>query len=459
MGMRGVTMRIVTAVFFLAIIVRERHPFAQPAVLLDQHPPPPSLWHRDTLTGDWGGLRTALSDQGVVFSATYIGEVLANVKGGIKRGATYDGLFLPQIDVDLEKLSGWRGANFRASMIQAHGPSLATGYVGNLIGVSTISIVPPATRLYNLWLQQNLLGDALSIRAGLMTIDAEFMTSATAAVFMNPGWLGLGLPGGGPAYPLSTPGIRVRGKLGTGVYVQAAMLSGDPTGHNGSNSPATGIPSGTVISFNGGQFFIAEAGYTSDEMNSPIAYKVGGWYHTSKRFGDQRFSNNGLSLANPASTGVPYDHRGNWGLYGAMEGSLYQIGGNGGRGLFGFARVGGSPDDRNLISFYVEGGVAFKGLIPSRAADILGASIDYARIGDRARGLDRDTRLFSGSSRYPVRGEEIVLELTYQMQIAPWMTLQPDMQYVFNPGGRVLNDDGSVRPNALILGLRSTITF
>ena len=65
---------------------------------------PPDFWHRDTLTGDWGGLRTALVEQGVAFTASYVGEVWANVQGGIKRGATYDGVFLPQLDVDLDKL-------------------------------------------------------------------------------------------------------------------------------------------------------------------------------------------------------------------------------------------------------------------------------------------------------------------------------------------------------------------
>ncbi len=435
------------------------HALAQRPASNHRHP---DLWHRDALTGDPGGLRTALSDQGIAFSATYIGEMFANVRGGIKRGATYDGLFLPQIDVDLEKLIAWRGASFRASMIQAHGPSIASGYVGNLLGVSTIAAVPPSTRLYNLWLQQDLLDGALSIRTGLMTVDAEFMTSRTAFVFMNPGWLGFGLPGGGPAYPLPVPGVRVRGKPGIeGVYLQAAMFSGDPTGHNGSNSPATGIPSGTVVSFNGGAFFIAEAGYAINQDNGangpPIAYKLGGWYHTSKRFGDQRYATDGLPLTDPVSTGVPRDHNGNWGLYGMVEAALYRTGGSG--GLFGFARIGGSPDDRNLISFYAEAGVTFKGLIPGRAGDTLGTSIGYARIGKNARRLDQDTQVFSGNPLYPVRSHETVLELTYQMQIAPWMTLQPDMQFVFNPGGRVFNDNGSVRPNALILGLRSAIIF
>ncbi len=47
------------------------------------------FWHRDTLTGDWGGLRAALAAQGIAFSATYTGEV-----------------FEPQIDVDLDTLDG-----------------------------------------------------------------------------------------------------------------------------------------------------------------------------------------------------------------------------------------------------------------------------------------------------------------------------------------------------------------
>ena len=144
------------------------------------------LWHRDTLTGDWGGLRTVLADIGVTFTASYIGEVFTNVQGGMKRGTTYDGLFLPQIDVDLEKLAGWQGATFQVSMLEAHGQSIATRYVGNLTGISTIAAVPPSTRLYNFWLEQKLFGDALSIRAGLITVDEDFFNSTVAMVFMNP---------------------------------------------------------------------------------------------------------------------------------------------------------------------------------------------------------------------------------------------------------------------------------
>ena len=433
-----------------------------------QHDGYTDFWRRDTLTGNWDGLRDELADQGIVFTATYTGEVFANVKGGMKQGAEYDGQFLPQLDVDLDKLFGWQGASFQASMLQGHGPSLSTGWVGNISSVSGIVAVPPATRLYNLWLQQKLFGDVLSVRAGIMNVDAEFLTSLTASLFMNntfgwPSWTSADLPGGGPSSPLSGPGVRVRVNPGIdGVYMQAAVFSGDPTGHDGSNSPTTGIPSGTVVSFNGGAFVIAEAGYAINQdkgaSGPPLAYKLGGWYHSSGRFQDQRFATDGRSLADPASIGVPLNHDGNWGIYGVADATLYQT--KDGNTLSGFARIGaGTPGDRNLVSFYADAGLSYGGLIPGRNDDTAGIAVAYARIGDNARGLDQDIQVFTGNPAYPIRGQEVVLELSYQAQLAPWLTLQPDLQYIFDPGGGVLNPNGSRRRDALVLGLRSAITF
>jgi carbohydrate-selective porin OprB len=37
--------------------------------------------------------------------------------------------------------------------------------------------------------------------------------------------------------------------------------------------------------------------------------------------------------------------------------------------------------------------------------------------------------------------------------------MQPDLQWIFQPGGHVLNADGSIRRDALVLGLRSSLTF
>ena len=439
------------------------------AARADDEDAPKDFWHQGTLTGDWGGLRKELADKnGISFAMSYTSEVWGNVSGGMKRGASYDGVLEPEIDVDLEKLVGWTGASFSVSMLQGHGPSLSNGWVGNIMTMSGSVVTPPATRLYNLWLQQNLFGDVLSIRAGIMNVDAEFMTNLIGGTFLNTtftwsSWAGADLPGGGPANPLSAPGVRVRVKPPIDhSYIRAAVFSGDPTGHEGSNSASTGIPSGTVISFNGGVFAIAEAGYEvnqkQDDKGPPAAFRLGGFYHSSNHFQDQRFATDGLSLADPLSTGVPLEHHGDWGIYASADGTFYQTGD--GNSLSGFLRVGTvTPGDRNLISLYADAGLTYSGLIPGRADDTAGIAVGFARIGDHARGLDQDTRFFTGNPLFPVRSQEVVLEVTYKAQLTPWLTMQPDFQYVFNPSGGVLNPDGSPRRNAVVLGFRSVVTF
>ena len=62
--------------------------------------------------------------------------------------------------------------------------------------------------------------------------------------------------------------------------------------------------------------------------------------------------------------------------------------------------------------------------------------VAYAKISSDAAALDQDTLALNGPP-YPIRDEEVVFELNYQAQIAPWWTVQPDLQYIVHPGGNV----------------------
>ena len=63
-------------------------------------------------------------------------------------------------------------------------------------------------------------------------------------------------------------------------------------------------------------------------------------------------------------------------------------------------RAGGVPQDRNLINFYADGGLLYKGLVPHRPDDKIGIAAMFARIGNNARGLDADTAFFPGIPRF-----------------------------------------------------------
>ena len=222
--------------------------------------PSDNLWTRPALSGDWGGLRSTLERNGVTFTFNYTNDFLANVRGGIGRGAIGLGAFQPALDLDLGKLAGWDGGHFHTHALITHGPFFSPTYLGNFLTVSNLEAGPVA-RLYSFWYEQNAFNDRLSVRAGLMSADSQFLQSKTAANFINNGiswpmFLAANLPGGGPAYPLPAPGIRVRIKPRDDVAFQAAVFSGDPSGGNGSNQNLP-LPTGTVFSFRGGAFVIA----------------------------------------------------------------------------------------------------------------------------------------------------------------------------------------------------------
>jgi porin len=92
----------------------------------------------------------------------------------------------------------------------------------------------------------------------------------------------------------------------------------------------------------------------------------------------------------------------------------------------------------------------------------MGVAASYGRIGGGARGLAGDAVLFTKLEQ-PARDYETVLELTYQLNVAPWWVLQPDLELIFHPGGHTAAPFpapvGEQIPNALVLGIRSTITF
>lgn len=192
----------------------------------------------------------------------------------------------------------------------------------------------------------------------------------------------------------------------------------------------------------------------------PGVFKIGAFKDYGK-FDSQRFDDAGLSLASPLSSGTPMKIGGNHGLYGIIEQQILQPDvAHEDRGIFAFARIAGLPSDRNLIDFYLEGGLNFAGLVPGRPSDVFGFAVSYSRISEDASALDRDYLL--GGVSTPIRDYEVLAELTYIAQVVPGWTIQPDLQYIWHTGGHVQNDNaaaGTPIDNTLVLGLRSTVNY
>ena len=429
------------------------------------------LWQREKLTGDWGGLRTALANKGVEVDVNYIGETFGVLTGGLRRGATYEGWLRATVEIDLEKLSGWTGGKMHVTAFHIHnGGRNAADLVGSLSDPSNIDALA-TTRLFTAWFHQDF-GKSGSLRIGQLAADSEFVVSDTAGVLINGtfGWANImsaNLPSGGPAYPLATPGVRLQVNPSETVSLLAAVFSGDPAGKgcyavDPDANPQACNRHGTTFSLHGGAFAIAEAQYQvnqdKDAKRPAAAYKIGAWYHTAD-FADQRYGVNAAGAVVSLATlpDNPLNHSGNWGIYGVINQTVWR---DGARKASAFLRGGIAPSDRNLVSWYVDGGMAFKGLIPGRVEDIVGFGVAHSKISRNAAALDQDTLALNGPP-YPLRNAETVIELNYTAKIAPWWWVQPDLQYIIHPGGNVPHPNDPTRKvqDALLIGARSTISF
>ena len=420
--------------------------------------PVPSMATSLPYYGDPAGYRRWLADRGVVFGLEYTNDVLANVRGGDKHGTIDQGKLQGILTVDFGKLAGWNGLTLFANFFQIHNTGrIRRDYVGGINTIAAIEAVP-TTRLSELWLEQKFAGDRASLKVGQLAADTEFFFSDAAYMFLQTDWptiAAVNLPSGGAAYPLSTPGVRLKVRALENVWLLLAVLNGDPSGVGLREGEQLANRYGLNFRVRDPAFVIGEAqfrhNHRKEDAGLATVLKLGGWGHFGQ-FDDQRFGADGLLLADPFSSGDAKKHRGNYGLYAVIDQQLYRPkGGDGQSGITVFSRMSISPSDRNLINAYIDGGIVFAGLIPKRPDDKFGASAIYAKFSDSVRGFDQDTVLLTGVSG-PIRDYEANLELTYQAQIIPGWYVQPNLQFIWHPSG-----DAS--KNATVMGARSLWRF
>ena len=279
-----------------------------------------------------------------------------------------------------------------------------------------------------------------------MGADSEFYVSTYSVVFLNgalswPPTLSTNIPNGGPVYPMGTPGIRLALSPISWFSYLGAVFQGNPFAQEVNRY---GFRWG--LSSSNGYFSIHELSFRMNQESGssslPGTFKLGGWFDTAPDLN--------------TSNAQPW----NYGFYFIADQMLYSVANSElasktddkrqqttaasptNKGLGVFTHIAYSPQAASFINFYIDGGLTYKGLIPTRDNDVLGMAVAYGHWSDNAQ--DNDRRLNPGY--------EIVLETTYQIEVTPWLSLQPDLQYVIHPSGTNI-------ANALVLGARTTLSF
>jgi porin len=378
--------------------------------------------------------RSALEEVGITFGGEYTGEILANVGGGFKTGATYEGLLKLSLQTDLAKVVGWNGATIYASMLYPHGEGLTDNYTRDFNRLSNIDAYD-SVRLFELWFQQKLFGDRVSLRVGQMSADLEFFQSNTASLFINSCFgtfptisFGTNLP----IYPVGGLGARLEFAPTDSLTFRTTLLDSNPGFQNLNDKH------GTVFHLNpaGGLILIAEGVYqinpTPANHGFTGAYTLGGYYDSRPYSGE---------FIHPT-------HHANGGFYAIIDQVVYREAPfvdpkSSNQGLSVFARCSIAPADRNLVAFYLDGGCNYLGLLPTRDSDVAGIAVSYTKLSDNI--IDHGRIVHSG--------HETVVEASYKFQLNESVFLQPDLQLIFRPGAL------GAYPNAFVTGLRFDVTF
>ena len=372
----------------------------------------------------------SVPSKALTFPLSYSGEGFANLSGGSKQGAIYEGLLKVGVQGDLDKLAGWQGGNFLVNGLYPHGPSLTDNYVHDFNRLSNIDAYD-SVRLYEAWVQQELAEGKVSLRLGQILVDTEFFVSDGGALFFNATFGALpvvGLNFNAPIYPTAAPGIRVRWTATTALSMQAGLFDGD------AGNPALENKHGVSWHLNGdaGGLAITEVAYklNSEKENKGLrgVYKLGAFFHRSQR--------------NDASPNAP--GHANAGGYLVADQQLWRKPNTEDQGLSGFLRIGAAPEDRNTVPVCFNAGFNFQGLLAGRGKDTAGLGFSYTRVSGN---------LSEGNGDPLGADHEAIFEATYNVALNDWCNVQPDFQYIFNPGA------SQKAPNAVVAGLRCSLTF
>jgi porin len=91
----------------------------------------------------------------------------------------------------------------------------------------------------------------------------------------------------------------------------------------------------------------------------------------------------------------------------------------------------------------------------------VGIGFSYEQVSAAQRDLAQDFGRIRGVP-LPAPDFESVLEVSYQAQVASWWIVQPDVQWIIHPGGRVpdlSNPQIQLGAGAVVLGLRSAVAL
>ncbi len=364
---------------------------------------------RPRLLGDPAGARGRLETSGIAFQGFYHQFFGWRVRGGTGGGdgvgasGSYD-LFT---QLDLEEMIGTAGLQVLAHLKGAYDENI-NDEVGALSDPVDDADFDEGVYVSELWAEQSLARDRARLRVGFLETQSLFDRNVFAnsedrqfaSTFLD-----------------NNPVVPLPNALGAAAWVRPAPWLEFAVGvADADNEPRH---AGFHTAFDGAASWteILEATIRLEWPGTelPGHYRVGGFRDGAKRVVFGRVD---------PSTGRDEQRRGHYGWYLSFDQKIWRESGETQQGLGVFGRLGFADEDTNRIDAFGSLGVVYRGLMPGRPADVVGAGWAYAAISDR----------YSAARRGAFRRESSV-ELYYRIAAYPWLFVTPHLQYIASPSG------------------------
>lgn len=355
---------------------------------------------------------TVKKDSPFEFEASYVGEGVANLSGGINTGVAYLGMANIHLGFDTEKAKAWKGGFFFANLANTHGDSPSGKLIGDFQVASNIE-AGNHTYIQELWYAQQIANVKITI--GLQDLNAELANSEHGALYRNSSFgihstISDNIPA--PIFPLTSPGITISWDFSQKWSWRAAVYDGSPVEFERNPYNLS-----WDIGKHDGVLLITEFQKEGTKEKLKGTYKLGAYYHNHQLTEEE--------IADGFS-------KENFGFYGVVDQMILER--KEGQGIALFAQASFSPNEQNEHSCYIGGGVNCYG-IGKRESDVFGFGVAHAEFRKGKK-------------------PETTLELTYKATLGENLYLQPDFQYIIHPGGT-----GDALKNASVASLRFGLNF
>jgi porin len=390
------------------------------------------------LTGDWGGERTKLAENGITIDIDAVQSYQGVLDGGTNRSWKYGGSMDYRLKFDFQKMGLWEGAFLDVQFEHQFG-EFVNGDTGTILSSNTDSLFPlPNYRKVNVseFKFTQFLSESFAVFFGkINSLDGDdniFAGGRGKTNFMHQNFI------------LNPVGIRTvpYSTLGAGAAVFFPnVLAKDPAILSFTVLGADGQPntSGFGRDFDNGETFIVAYRQPTRFFGQSGSHTFSGSYGTKDYVmlgQDPRLLLGGL-LGKNVTFAKEED---SWSLMYNMHQYIYTEKEDETQGFGVFARLGTADDKTNPISNFYSVGIGGKGMIDGRDNDTWGIGYFYAQLSNElGRIIERDF------------GDTQGAEIFYNFELSKWLHVAPDFQ--------IIDPSNKQTDTAYVAGIRAKIDF